>query len=363
MTLPRKANHVVHCSCTPHTGAAVRRRSPVECQSYDNSVAKVNMNLFRTFPYSAEPHLGQRGWRDERTAARGCGRALQARSTVLRGGRLQSWEQVRIGGSFRQIRGLRKSGAEKFRPTAGENYSASSPSMPIRGRRLSSCAASRATATAKARFTTGSPAAPTRRCPSSSRCSATSSPTEFIPPGPGLPGRRYRDGRLQRELPSPRLRRESGGVTPTAQMTRAIECRRAEVQGCAAIVEGRGRRPTEYPRGVRYSSQGSLRKGRSNSGCDDRSLAALGARLVQSRSESRGPRRCAIVASRVDPASRVGMAPSVGVPVTGIPTAPEGSNVLRLVSCSGGAAVARLAHNQEVVGSIPTPATSSGRAA
>lgn len=29
-------------------------------------------------------------------------------------------------------------------------------------------------------------------------------------------------------------------------------------------------------------------------------------------------------------------------------------------SCSGGAAVARLAHNQEVVGSIPTPATSSG---
>lgn len=28
--------------------------------------------------------------------------------------------------------------------------------------------------------------------------------------------------------------------------------------------------------------------------------------------------------------------------------------------CSGGAAVARLAHNQEVVGSIPTPATSSG---
>lgn len=31
-----------------------------------------------------------------------------------------------------------------------------------------------------------------------------------------------------------------------------------------------------------------------------------------------------------------------------------------LIHCSGGAAAARLAHNQEVVGSIPTPATSSG---
>lgn len=36
------------------------------------------------------------------------------------------------------------------------------------------------------------------------------------------------------------------------------------------------------PRGVRYSSQGSLRKGRKHFGADDRSLAALSARLVQS---------------------------------------------------------------------------------
>lgn len=37
-----------------------------------------------------------------------------------------------------------------------------------------------------------------------------------------------------------------------------------------------------------------------------------------------------------------------------------GSGAGLALSCSGGAAVARLAHNQEVVGSIPTPATSSG---
>lgn len=36
----------------------------------------------------------------------------------------------------------------------------------------------------------------------------------------------------------------------------------------------------EYPRGVRYSPQGSLRKGRKHLGADDRSLAALSARLV-----------------------------------------------------------------------------------
>lgn len=37
---------------------------------------------------------------------------------------------------------------------------------------------------------------------------------------------------------------------------------------------------SEYPRGVRYSPQGSLRKGRKHLGADDRSLAALSARLA-----------------------------------------------------------------------------------
>ena len=37
---------------------------------------------------------------------------------------------------------------------------------------------------------------------------------------------------------------------------------------------------TEYPRGVRYSSQGSLRRGRRHFGADDQSPAALSARLV-----------------------------------------------------------------------------------
>jgi hypothetical protein len=41
------------------------------------------------------------------------------------------------------------------------------------------------------------------------------------------------------------------------------------------------------PRGVRYSSQGSLRKGRKHFGADDRSLAALSARLVFSAGQDR----------------------------------------------------------------------------
>lgn len=48
-------------------------------------------------------------------------------------------------------------------------------------------------------------------------------------------GYRTRARRHQRELLASRLRRESGGGTPTA---------RAEVQGSAPIVQGRGRRPT-----------------------------------------------------------------------------------------------------------------------
>ena len=50
-------------------------------------------------------------------------------------------------------------------------------------------------------------------------------------------------------LPAPRLCRESGGVTPTAQMTRVIGSRRAEVQGCAPVIEGGGRLPIDsrYP--------------------------------------------------------------------------------------------------------------------
>lgn len=65
----------------------------------------------------------------------------------------------------------------------------------------------------------------------------------------------------------------------------------------------------KYPRGVRYSSQGSLRIGRRHFGADDRSLAALSARFVS--------------------------------------------------SCGGGAVAARVAHNHEVTGSSPVPATSS----
>jgi len=59
---------------------------------------------------------------------------------------------------------------------------------------------------------------------------------------------------------------------------------------------------TEYPRGVRYSSQGSLRRSRRHFGADDRSLAALCARLVSSRSESNQrltPSTAAMAAARV----------------------------------------------------------------
>jgi hypothetical protein len=58
--------------------------------------------------------------------------------------------------------------------------------------------------------------------------------------------KRTRVGRLQQELPTPRLQRESGGGSPTLQMPQVIGRKRAEVQGSAPIIEGRGRRPTLF---------------------------------------------------------------------------------------------------------------------
>lgn len=51
-------------------------------------------------------------------------------------------------------------------------------------------------------------------------------------------GHRYRAGRLQRGLPASRLRRESGGATPTTQTAQVIGVKRAEVQGSATIIKG-----------------------------------------------------------------------------------------------------------------------------
>lgn len=117
--------------------------------------------------------------------------------------------------------------------------------------------------------------------------------SKFIPPGPIVDsiGQRYRDGRLQRELPSPRLRRESGGVTPTAQVTQATEGRRAEVQGCAAVAEGRGKRPTHFSSGDGLGIQqpGSFKRGtrakvQTPSGrARDRAMCPAVARFIQGR--------------------------------------------------------------------------------
>jgi hypothetical protein len=59
-------------------------------------------------------------------------------------------------------------------------------------------------------------------------------------------GYRYRARRHQRELLAPRLRRESGGVTPTAQMTRVHGRKRAEVQGSALCIEWSGKLRTQF---------------------------------------------------------------------------------------------------------------------
>lgn len=66
----------------------------------------------------------------------------------------------------------------------------------------------------------------------------------------------------------------ASSLTASASRTPG-QCTRSMVQSSTIEIQ-------EYPRGVRYSSQGSLRIGRRHFGADDRSLAALSARLVSS---------------------------------------------------------------------------------
>ena len=79
-----QVNHVAQCSCSPqYAGAAVRRRSPVECQVYDNFVATVNGNLLRSVACGSASQMCQ-------TSARRYARQRAVRSRVLRGG-VRSW--------------------------------------------------------------------------------------------------------------------------------------------------------------------------------------------------------------------------------------------------------------------------------
>ncbi len=80
MTPHGKAHHVVHCFYSPSRGASVRRRTPVECQSYDNFVAMGNGNT---------PGCGIAPLMYQTSGPRSAGRRT-VQSTVLRGG-VRSW--------------------------------------------------------------------------------------------------------------------------------------------------------------------------------------------------------------------------------------------------------------------------------
>lgn len=158
------------CPCGPNNSSSSTPVAPAQLPSA-GSPARAGRPVMRSAPWSRTSWCGSD--RSPRCAA-----ALPVGSTVLLRGGVASWEQSRISGAHRQIARLQNSAAKISRPIGGEDYSASSPSTLTRDRRLSSYAASRATATASAPFTTGLPAAPMRRCPSSSRCSATFSLTD-----------------------------------------------------------------------------------------------------------------------------------------------------------------------------------------
>ena len=82
---------------------------------------------------------------------------------------------------------------------------------------------------------------PSRLDPLASNLTVNTAGTE-----PAWFGKRYRARRLQQGLLAPRLRRESAGLTATAQMRRVLGCKRAEVQGSAPSIKGSGRLPANF---------------------------------------------------------------------------------------------------------------------
>jgi hypothetical protein len=110
-----------------------------------------------------------------------------------------------------------------------------------------------------------------RRCPSSSRCSATSSPNE---------SRSESNQRQSRPAGWPKAPVRLRSVPADRVVSRLAPGGRGEDRGQGCYQARPRSVNSEYPRGVRYSPQGSLRIGRRHFGADDRSLAALSARLV-----------------------------------------------------------------------------------
>ena len=149
MTPHGKAHYSSHYHFSPnYTGASVRRRTPVECQSYDNSVATENRNI------SGCGSASQSRTSARRSAAR---RAVQS-TVLLRGQGVRSWCANHWGGARRrQISARTNMSAKISVPLSGEFPSATwpdsqrlarpnsfLPSAPaaMRGQHADGCAAS-----------------------------------------------------------------------------------------------------------------------------------------------------------------------------------------------------------------------------
>lgn len=178
MTPHGKANHVVvHFSCTPHFGASVRRRTPVEWQPYDNFVATGKLNRDRRSEWVAASQLRQRFCLDERTSAPRCASCTQGQLTVLRGGLVPCREHRisggRCQGERREIYFLETSGEKIFlRSGASASRCGALTSLASRSHSASAKPSASPTSTFRAR-----PRLPTKRSWScSTNCGRASAP-------------------------------------------------------------------------------------------------------------------------------------------------------------------------------------------
>jgi hypothetical protein len=162
----RERNYQTHCRCTPSSRLSGQETTPyTKLTSNYRDRDKLSPSLW---PCAAQLFRAMRVVNSE--TREGC-------ICVLGG--VASWaNQVRAQQRC-QIFQLRKIAAGVLLGRGEGNSSASSPSTPIRGRRLTKFDASRKSDTASAPFTTGSPAAPRPRSLSASRSWAKSFRIEF----------------------------------------------------------------------------------------------------------------------------------------------------------------------------------------
>lgn len=268
MTPHGKANHVVHCSCSPKEGASVRRRTPVECQSYDNLMAMGNRTYYGCGSASQMYKTSR-----PRSAVR-----RKVQSTVLRGG-VRSWANHWKDARRCQGERFEQSFEETRAPNDCRNSGASSASFGRRKSRTSSSRNARAARSAPRNSTSQATASlPMKRSWSCSTNCGRASGREFLAETRRAAGTFLFKGAVQ-----------SSEIEPDE--------RSQDTCGILDFEGSRGRQAGRRDEAVASGAERCERDVRAENGCVDTTLkcrSESNQRQVRSAGKPQGPRKTTV---------------------------------------------------------------------